>query len=60
MNITKFIYASIALAILGRTIPSVPCEGNARPGTGVHPVLSDHAPSPFKMPRLVQGGLGIH
>jgi hypothetical protein len=60
MNITKFIYASIALVMLGRVIPTIPSEVKLRPGTGAHPILSDHAPSPFKMPRPVQSGPEIH
>jgi hypothetical protein len=55
MNIGKIIYPALALVISGRVIPSAPPEERMRPGTGLRPVLSEHMPSPFKMPKPVGG-----
>lgn len=51
MVIHTLTYAALALAISGGIVPSAPSAERTRPGTGSHPILSDHAPSPFKMPK---------
>ncbi len=55
MSIGKTVYPALALALLGLIIPNVPSAPSAkapRPGKVFHPILLEHPPSPFKMPKL--------
>ncbi len=56
MNIGKIISPAITLVLAGLIIPSAPSGENPRPGKGLQPVLSEHPPSPFKMPKPIQEG----
>lgn len=60
MNIRKMISPAVTLVMLGLMLPSPRSGENPRPGKGHHPILSEHAPSPFKMPKPVEEGTKIH
>lgn len=51
MHPMKTIPTAVLLALAALLIPCPPHATNPGPVKGSHPILSEHPPSPFKMPK---------